>query len=366
MDFRGLTDDQIELHLDRLADAIEGLREPGGQAVACPPMWDAVECLDGCQFYQFLSRERTSTVDRDTLVRSFTLLSRCPEWVADDDAETTVTITGERPVLALSVAYALHSALSHRGVACLVFGGSSRQGFLEVRGAREAAEVYFFADAADLMPFWRHLFEFEDVAECDFFALCGDAFPQLVMHPDLSFGKFESAYRDLRTRVVTILGGICDHFVEACRRCHGLPREIQAEMGGHHVELSPESPNTRGSERLMRLRRRDYEGNTFTCEWHAKVEPGRNRIHFAARVFADAATCLAEVDRLRLAPLRATVSVSSLDGRARWIWRVAVGGRRQPGVPAAGVGRGRVCGLPQPGRWRHRGRRCAGSRLRPG
>ena len=52
---------------------------------------------------------------------------------------------------------------------------------------------------------------------------------------------------------------------------------------------------------------------------------GNNRdLGHAARVFADAAACLAEVDRLRLALLRATVSVSSSDGRARWIWRVAV------------------------------------------
>ena len=150
-----------------------------------------------------------------------------------------------------------------------------------MRGACETAEVYFFADTAGLAPFWRHLFEFEDVSERDFFALCGLAFPRLVMHPDLSFAKFEGAYRDLRTRVVRALGGICDHFAEACRRCHGLPREIQAEMGSHHVELSPESPNTRSSERLMQLRRRDYAGQTFICEWHAKIEPHRNRIHFA-------------------------------------------------------------------------------------
>lgn len=281
LDFRCLADSEIQLHLDELSDAIQELRTDGETTVACPPMWDGVECLDGCQLYQFLSREHESSVDRDTLVRAFRLLSSCPEWTADEESDISVFINGEEVPTALSVGYALGRAVARHGVACLVFGASRRRGLLPVRGLIGEANIYFFAAAADLPMFWRFLFSFEDVREGDFFALGEVAFPNLVLHPGLSFNKFDGAYSDLRDRVVGILGALCDHFADEYARCRGLPYETQAAMGQYHVDLSPEAPKTRGSDRLMRLRRRDYQGVEFTCEWHAKLERHRNRIHFA-------------------------------------------------------------------------------------
>lgn len=282
IDFRGLTDVEIEQYLDDLNDDLRRLRTRDGHTVACPPMWDGVECLDDCELWQFLCRERDSTVDRDTLLLTYSLLSQCPEWAAGSEVETSVAVADANPSMALSVAYALDKALAGYGVACLVFGGSMRRGLLPVRGTRGEAALFFFADSAALPTFWRHLYAFENVAERDFFTLGILAFPDLAFHPDLSFRGFEGTYGDLRERVVGILGAICDYFAEEYRRCHGLPNEIQASFGRYHVDLSPESPNTRGSEQLMRQRRRDYAGKTFTCEWHAKLEPHRNRIHFAA------------------------------------------------------------------------------------
>jgi hypothetical protein len=281
MDFRGLSDDQIERHLDDLNDSLRGLRSRDDHEVACPPMWEGVKCLDECELYQFLCREHASGVDRDTLLLAFSLLSNSPEWQTDEGLEPSVAIADADSSMALSVAYAHQHALARRGVACLVFGASVRRGFMPVRGAGGEATVFFFADPAALTDYWRHLFALEDIVEREFFSFCGFAFPSLVLHPGLSFDGFEGAYRDLRDRVVAVLAALGDHFGTEYQRCHGLPHEIQAAMGSHHVDLSPESPNTRGSERLMRQRRRDFEGQTFTCEWHAKLEPHRNRIHFA-------------------------------------------------------------------------------------
>jgi hypothetical protein len=244
-------------------------------------MWDAVESLDGCQLHQLLSREHPSAIDRDTLLLTYTLLSRCPEWDASSDVETSITIDDGEPMMALSVAYAFRNAIAGHGTACLVFGGVDRRGFRPVRGNQNSADIFFFSTTSTLPEFWRHLFALENIAERDFFALAAHAFPGLILHPDLSFGRFTGAYRDLRPRVVTILAALCDQFTEEYHRCQGIPRNIQAAMGRYGVELSPESPNTRGSERLMRQRRKDYAGHHFICEWHAKIEPHRNRIHFA-------------------------------------------------------------------------------------
>ncbi|HEX5493066.1 MAG TPA: AAA family ATPase [Mycobacteriales bacterium] len=133
-----------------------------------------------------------------------------------------------------------------------------------------------------LGEFWRSLFRLEDVGEHGFFDLARLAFPRLVFHSELSFRRFVGAYPDLRDRVVTILAGLCDHFADEYATSSGVPRDIEVAMGRHRVDLSLESPKTRASQRLMRLRDVTHDGRVFRCEWHAKLERHRNRIHFAA------------------------------------------------------------------------------------
>ncbi len=284
-DFRELSDIQIESCLDEFNETLRMLRADDGLGVSCAPMWEAVRCLDECELYQFLCREYPSEVDRDTLVLAYSQLSRCPEW--DDEAisnvDATVSIDGGDRIMALSVAYASFMIMNGFGVACVLFPGSiRRRGALAVRGDHGESQVFFFCGPAELPEFWRRLFAFENVPEGKFFELGRRAFPDLVFHPGLSFSRFEGSYPVLRDRVVTVLAALNDRFVDEYRGCKGKPNEIQAAMGRYHFELSPESPNARGSDRLMRQREVVYEGNTLLCEWHAKLERHRNRIHFSA------------------------------------------------------------------------------------
>ncbi|WP_131771042.1 hypothetical protein, partial [Candidatus Protofrankia californiensis] len=213
-DFRGLSDAQIEHHLDELNETLRTLRAEDRFGVACAPMWDAVKCLDDCELYQFLCGEYPSNVDRDTLLLSHTQLSRCPEWDDIPDVDTPVSIDGGEPVMTLSAAYALLMVLERYGVACVVFPGSTRRGHLVVRGQHGEGDVFFFHDPAELSEFWRRLFALENVPEFSFFDLAEHAFPNLVFHSSLSFGRFDGAYADLRDRVVSILAGLNDRFID--------------------------------------------------------------------------------------------------------------------------------------------------------
>jgi hypothetical protein len=280
-DFRNLPEPEIEGILDRFNDNLQNLRSQHGHSVACPPMWEYVECLDECQLYQLLSREHPSSIDRDTLLLTYTTLSRCPEWDPPAGIPTSVGVDGAEPAMALSAAYALTYALARRGTACLTVRDTGRQGFRIVDSERGSAQVYYFSTPAQLPQFWRYLFAFEDVAEQHFFTLGALAFPRVILHPDLSFARFDGAYRDVRDRVVTALSALSDDFADLYQLHLGLPHLIQAAMGQRHVDLSPESPKTRGSAKLMRLREKEYDGRRFTCEWHAKIERHRNRIHFS-------------------------------------------------------------------------------------
>jgi hypothetical protein len=116
-DFRALRDLEIERHLDELNQTLLRLREMPGFELACAPMWEAVECLDGCELYQFLCREYPSNVDRDTLLLSFKLLSQCTEWGdSASNIDPTVSIDNGEPIMALSVGYALAMALARRAL----------------------------------------------------------------------------------------------------------------------------------------------------------------------------------------------------------------------------------------------------------
>ncbi|MBS9537475.1 hypothetical protein J9246_06570 [Micrococcus luteus] len=53
-----------------------------------------------------------------------------------------------------------------------------------------------------------------------------------------------------------------------------------ASMAAFGINCSPESPKTRGSKKIMRLRDFEFDSGTRRCEWHTKLEPHRGRIHF--------------------------------------------------------------------------------------
>lgn len=197
-DFRDIPARRVESGLDELMDTVEAVRADRLTRMAVAPMWDAVRCLDECELYEYLSGAYSSKVDRDTLRRTYSTLSKLPEWdeqVAGGVA-TAVSINEADPTLALSVAYALALLACGRGTACLVFPPSQRRGFTPVSsedGIRD--RVYFFASADRLPEFWRSLYSVENVPEEGFFALGRRAFPRLVFHADLSFGRFDGTLR---------------------------------------------------------------------------------------------------------------------------------------------------------------------------
>jgi hypothetical protein len=61
----------------------------------------------------------------------------------------------------------------------------------------------------------------------------------------------------------------------------GKPWEVVQELGSHGCEISRESEKTRRSKALMRHRDVEYCGRILRCEWHSKLRPDKNRIHFA-------------------------------------------------------------------------------------
>lgn len=289
-DFRGVEKEELEHHIGEFSEAINELRRQGLTVFVHPWLWSDLECLDGVSVGEFVYGTAATTVDRDLRLLLGVALDRCLSWREDVPGflESVDLVPGAADDPAgvvpvhVDVGYSLGVVLfQQRRMACLAFSHAGRHGPWRIHGADRSTVVYFFTTAEELCFFWRSIFSAEQVGERDFFRLAAYAFPSLIFHPDLRFGAFDSAYRDVRDKVVEILCIINDHFSRVLVDKLGLPNEVQAALGAYGVDLSRESPNTHKSPRLMAQRAVSFEGKTYDCEWHAKLERHRNRIHFS-------------------------------------------------------------------------------------
>lgn len=288
LDFRHLSSEELQEHLDILTETMQELRRAGLTVWVHPEMWTEVHCLDGIDLATFLFTPEASSVNRDTLRLLARLLDRCPSWQEDEPGYvSSVTITsaddqgGDGREMVLDLGFSLGVLLHQdRRMACLTFG-PSRRGIWTLSDKGVSRQAYFFGAFPELCRFWRWLYTAEDIQEDDFFTLAGHAFPALEFHPALKFGAFVGSYFQLRDTVVRILGVLNDHFAEVMGQHSGLPHQVQAALGAHGVNLSPESPRIRGSDKLMAQRTVTFNGDSYVCEWHAKLAPDRNRIHFS-------------------------------------------------------------------------------------
>lgn len=283
--FGGIEVGQIARFLGQFNDALHDLRRKGSE-VWKPPLFAATPSLKNQDLYSYI----LATIDPDIMRRFFSLVDKCPEWDASYPRCDEAAIDGETRQSAWSVCFAVTAGISGHGVACLEFQGSLRRGFLEVASDIGQCQVFFFASVADIMYFWRGLYDLENVPEQSFFQSASQAFPNLMFHPDLTFRRFRSSYQELRGTVVRHLGELNDHFLEEYRTLSAAGRvgDIEAYFHSRGVEgVSRESVRTHKNPRVMRLREVEFNGNRVLCEWHTKLRPEIDRIHFAFEDFGD-------------------------------------------------------------------------------
>lgn len=132
--------------------------------------------------------------------------------------------------------------------------------------------------------FWRSICLEHKLSPNEIAALTLRAFPDLDFVEGVWSGvkDFDGAFDDLRPNVVRILGGLNDHMITVLNESNdaNLIQTRMKSLAG--VECSRESNNTRNNAKAMKMRRREFLGADVVFEWHAKIEPHRNRIHFAA------------------------------------------------------------------------------------
>ena len=248
-----------------------------GESIHIMENWGAVECLGRDDVANTMVHCRV--LDRDQSLRLLGLLDRCVAWNRPSVTEVDCEIVVDGSYCkGTGIAWAYHQAILQNWTAVVTAPNRFEAGVHRIDKPSQSLPVcvYFAASVEDHPGFFRKLYEWEDVPESEFFERANLAFPRLEFSSNVSFAKFQGAYRTLRPKVVNHLGRINDKFPEVYAAENGMPKEISSRLG---INVSMEG-QTRKSERLMRLRDVEFHGRVHRCEWHSKIEPNRNRIHF--------------------------------------------------------------------------------------
>ncbi len=216
------------------------------------------------------------------------------EWPAGAD-DTNVAV-GDAPATPNDdVAWVHHSVRAGLPAAVFALGGA---GLVATTTAAGGAQVHFVGDEAGRRRFWR-----------DRIVLGGDDMASLAAnaahaYPDLLFadgaiggaGRLAGGYLASRNRVQTTFAALDDWGAwafdcppPAITPYEGAPPDpdarptkqlLEHRFAGLGLDAAPENPNVRADATSRTARETEVGGRTLYCEWHAKLEPHRNRIHF--------------------------------------------------------------------------------------
>ena len=287
----------IERHLDAFISLVNARHKQGEDVFRWSKLLGETEVQPGTLLVDVLYQELEHLpLDKDTKLGLMQALNRCVEW--DDRIEKVpdprVDIDGvgcEAPTVAV-----VHSRISARsGAACLALGArTDRSGVHIVRSGDSTREIHFVTHEAALPLFYRTLFEIEELDADAYMKNAPRAFPEIAFVPGLAeqFSRFDTKYRDVRRAVTKHLGALNDHFPRLIKKHNGQTPLVIAELSAYcHVDASPEGPKTHANKAAMRERdveidtvivghREVVVGRKVRCEWHTKIEPDADRIHF--------------------------------------------------------------------------------------
>ncbi|MFJ4109259.1 hypothetical protein [Oerskovia enterophila] len=145
-----------------------------------------------------------------------------------------------------------------------------------------ARSISCVREASDVAHHWRNVLKIEGGSRLDLEFAAKRAFPNLVFSEGFfgQFGRLQGDRRENRLKVFAHLEVLSDYGTLIWAQWTQAHERIAA-MGSRGVTCSPESSGTRSQSGKMDQRRVFFGDREVLCEWHTKLEPNRNRIHFS-------------------------------------------------------------------------------------
>ncbi|GAA3409078.1 hypothetical protein GCM10018952_08490 [Streptosporangium vulgare] len=243
----------------------------------------SIECLPDVTVGDLIYAPHPA-VPRDERVRLARLLDKCrvlePQ---EEDLPQFVRIDGDEwKEASWGMTHALVRAAAGRAMSCLVVPvvpGPS--GWTAVDREADQVDIHILSDPAEATGFWREIYTRESTPEDQFFTLSSLAFPKLLFAPSLSFRRFKGTYLEVLPWLIRLLGAVNDHFANDLNKHAGDHNQVIARFSALGLDVSPESPSTRGNAKAWAQRLVTYKDAPYRCEWHGKRLWNRDRVHFS-------------------------------------------------------------------------------------
>jgi hypothetical protein len=180
LDWRGQTDANLNIIVDRFADLLEPLAD--GRQVAIMTSAYSMECWESVTLVE-ISYTANPRVSRDTRVRLARLLDKCRaiDPREDDDIPQPIQLHGIRREPSWGMAHALARAAAGRAMSCLMGPAADiLPGWttIEREADRIELDIHVLTDPDQLPGFWRGVFDRESVPEGLFLGFAELAFPR--------------------------------------------------------------------------------------------------------------------------------------------------------------------------------------------
>lgn len=253
--------EQAPTELDGLADLIAELKGGGTNVYKRHNVWEA-HVAPGLSLMDVLFNE-VSILDNDKRLWLMEQVAGLVDW--DSLGDTTA-----------SAAYAQQLLQAGQVVACVVI--PKQDGFVQV-GTKF---LHLIGTTERLIRFYRDAPELGGYSEGEFMRNATRAFPALYFHKDLEaqISKFSVAFAGMRASLIEALADLNDKLPVALRQSPDLRTAAKIFEAQSKFEISPESPKTHKNRTAMICRDVSFEGTTLRCEWHLKLQPHIDRIHF--------------------------------------------------------------------------------------
>lgn len=133
-------------------------------------------------------------------------------------------------------------------------------------------------DQSNALNYLRNSFWCNNFSESDFWKFNCDCFPNLYVYEKVKFRNLGiELNQELYKWIVGVMSYLNDYgqvkYLES-------PDQFIIHASSNGIDLSPESPNTKGSPRKMKERDISINSHSVRCEWHAKYLYNKGRIHF--------------------------------------------------------------------------------------
>jgi hypothetical protein len=229
-----------------------------------------------------------ATLDRDVRLLLGVELQKATTWELGEDEPPFALTDGSNTVeFAPSVGLCLLRVAREPWAVLSVPGGpfTGPCEIWEVDGQSGTAgtSVWFVDESKALCRFWRESFLRYNASPQELGAAADYAFPTSVFAPSVwsQVGRFEGPWNEVRERLVAVLSGLNDGMVQTFEEVAPNHERIARMSSLYRVDCSPESPQTHRNAAAMKQREAVFADHARTCEWHAKLEPHRNRVHYS-------------------------------------------------------------------------------------